>query len=160
MFSLTELNSGYVVPLFLLGLIENLPPTIKLRWDHFVMMALAHATDLLSTLTSTCTWRTQDKGWQSLSDSSQSRVSHLWKKVFLLFACEWCHTTLRNKELLYSFPISSPKVSMKIFTVYLNWHIQPVCLTTILKHICKPMQGGNIYRYFFIDTFLALLVLF
>lgn len=52
MLSLTEFNSSYVVPHFLLGFIENLPTAIELRWDDFVMMALAHATDLLSILTS------------------------------------------------------------------------------------------------------------
>lgn len=48
MFSLTEFNSSYAVLHFLLGLIENLPTAIELRWDDFVTMALASATDLLS----------------------------------------------------------------------------------------------------------------
>lgn len=95
--------------------------TIELRWNDFVMTALASATGLPSPHSHPFGHgKVEDKSWEPLSDSSQSRTSHSWKKAFLLFACECCHTILRNKELLYSLPTSLPKASMEIATVSLN----------------------------------------
>lgn len=90
MFSLTEFNSSYAVPHFLLDLFGNLFAAIELRWDDFVMTALASSTGLPSPHSHPLGHgRAQDKGREPLSDSSQSRMSHLWKKAFLLFACEY-----------------------------------------------------------------------